>query len=184
MLTRSFSYSAYAKLIHLATNTPIDIASVPAGEEPNNFTIFTSSQQELSFVRQYYDNSTRTVYPFLTAIIDVKDGTVQGITWDDACVFCANSRCDENLFDFNGNRVDQEESGQPTACCRIELSECEEAFTSGGDTNPCDIVLYVVWTGTASDGRQFLSSGFRFSAFPKQQITDRIDDLLPEVLQS
>ena len=53
-----------------------------------NITLSVSSQNGLSYLRTYYNATTKKVFPFLTAIITVDEGTITGITWDDACVFC------------------------------------------------------------------------------------------------
>jgi hypothetical protein len=36
------------------------------------------------------------------AVIDVQDGVVQGIAWDDASIFCGKDEAERNTFDFNG----------------------------------------------------------------------------------
>ena len=43
----------------------------------------------------------------------------------------------------------------------------------------CDLLLYVVWTGTDSQGKDFRSSAYRFSAFPAQSWLDRLSQNLP-----
>ena len=43
-----------------------------------------------------------------------------------------------------------------------------------------DILVYVVWTGDDKNGKAFQSSNFRYSAFPEQNIKDRITDSLPD----
>ena len=53
-----------------------------------NITIHAAAQDMLSFLRVYFDPKESRVFPFLTAVIDVSSGIVQGIAWDNACVFC------------------------------------------------------------------------------------------------
>src|SRR5210317_2452400 len=48
--------------------------------------IFAMSQAALSFQRRYFDATTNFIFPYLTIIVDVVDGVVRGIAWDDACV--------------------------------------------------------------------------------------------------
>lgn len=141
----------------------------------------------LSYLRVWYqgpddfpDVENRKVYPHLTAIIDVKDGNVRGITWDDACVFCSRFACDEITYDFNGARQNKDSAEQLTGGCGNEIRECEEKHAAGG--TDCDIVLYVVWTGTDADGKALLSSASRFSAFPAQEIKDRFSQNLPQAV--
>jgi hypothetical protein len=143
--------------------------------EDKNITVNASSQSGLSFLRLWYDATNKRIYPFLTAIIDVKDGTVTGITWDDACVFCGGfgDSCDEDTYDFDGNPVDEDEAGQVTKGCWIKQDDCK------GNPSKCDLQLYVVWTGTDSGGKAMQSQASRFSLFPAQELGDRISQIVP-----
>jgi hypothetical protein len=144
----------------------------------NNITLGVASQSSLSFLRVYYSAVTGHIYPYLTAIIDVSGGHVNGITWDNACVFCGGGQCEENTFNFDGVSQTQKSSGQPTSSCFITTEECNKLIAEK-NTN-CDLLLYVVWTGTDARGDAFLSSAYRFSAFPSQQIQDRLTRNLPQ----
>jgi len=135
------------------------------------------SAYRLSFQRMFYGGGR--VFPYLTAIIDVQKGVVKGITWDDACLFCSKSRCEENTYDFNGNMGNQEMFKQPTKGCFLETAECVAMLA---DSQPrCDITLYVVWTGDDADGRALQSSAFRFSAFPAQELQNRVGSYIPDL---
>lgn len=136
-----------------------------------NVTVGTAAGTFISFLRLYSDTTNNKIYPFLTAIINVDNGVVTGITWDDACVFCPNRDCDEITYDYNGDLQTQQTSGQPSAGCFLETSSCKD--------RACDLLLYVVWTGTDSGGRAFQSSAYRFSAFPKQDWGDTVNDIIP-----
>jgi hypothetical protein len=118
----------------------------------------------------YYDHDKGRVFPFLTAIIDVRAGVVAGIAWDNACVFCASDLCLENTFNFAGQIATNLE-GQSKGCYLVK-SACEAMKAKGG--TECNIKLFVVWTGTDSKGEAFHSSANRFSAFPPGEIQDRI----------
>jgi hypothetical protein len=146
--------------------------------EGNNITLGAASQQALSFLRVYYSPVEKLIYPYLTAIVNVKKGKVIGITWDDACLFCGGfNQCRENTYNFNGVPQTKESSGQSTKSCSIPTDECQSSSSS----TACDITLYVVWTGTDAQGRALLSSANRFSAFPAQRIRDRITRTLPDI---
>jgi len=136
----------------------------------SNVTVFASSGQSLSFVRKYYDEGVG-VFPYLTAIVDVQDGVVKGIAWDDASIFCGQDRSDENTFDFSGQEAKPKE---PTKGCFLTRDECETLHAAG--SSECDLTLYVVWTGTDSKGMYFKSSSRRFSAFSPKQIKDQLKD--------
>mmetsp|Transcript_24314 Transcript_24314/g.30584 ORF Transcript_24314/g.30584 Transcript_24314/m.30584 type:complete len:239 (+) Transcript_24314:120-836(+) len=132
--------------------------------------IFASSQKKLSFQRKYYDKNFG-IFPHLTAIIDVKDGIVQGIAWDDACVFCGNDLCKENTYRFDGSPASLRE---PTKGCYIPISDCDAIHNNGGDK--CNLKIHVVWTGTDVDGKYLTSSNKRFSLFQPKQIQDYVKD--------
>jgi hypothetical protein len=157
------------------TTSPFNLAS-------KNITLGVASQDQLSFLRRYYDFDSGLVYPYLTAIIDVKDGEVIGITWDDACVFCGSDKCEENTLDFNGVEATQKSSGQPTKGCYITQEDCNTVVAEDSRTD-CDLLIYVVWTGTDSDGKTFQSAANRFSNFPSQELQTRLQDNLPKVAQ-
>ena len=136
-------------------------------------------QLSLSYQKWYF-NGGEKVFPYLTAIIDVKQGVVKGITWDDATVFCGKSEAEPNTFDYNGTMGTEQSFGQPVEGCFLMKDETCVPDAAGGGTQ-CDLLLYVVWTGTDSAGNAFLSSSFRFSAFPNQNWSDRILNSLPDV---
>lgn len=141
----------------------------------NTLTVGVGVQESLSFLRIWKNDEK--IYPHLTAIIDVRDGVVLGITWDDACIFCGGFQCDQITYDFNGNIQDRDSAGQPTGGCGITFSDCNSKHQDDG--TDCDIVFYVVWTGTDVDGKALLSSANRFSAFPAQELSDRFTQNLP-----
>jgi hypothetical protein len=151
----------------------------------STLTVGVGVQSSLSFLRvwaqgaaDFPDADQLNVYPHLTAIIDVKDGVVRGITWDDACVFCGGFECEQVTYDYNGNIQNKDTAGQPTGGCPIAQSECVEKQTDG--LTDCDLTLHVVWTGTDVDGKSLLSSAFRYSAFPAQELSDRFTQNLPD----
>lgn len=130
----------------------------------------------MSFQKLYYNSAENKVYSTLTAIIDVEDGVVKGISWDDGCIFCKSSECDENTYFFNGtvaNPVDDAGS------CGNTVDECSVAAADADSEIDCDLFLYVVWTGTDSNGRAFKSAAYRFSAFPTQELGDNFDISIP-----
>jgi len=141
---------------------------------PGNITVHAESQSALSFQKLYYGGDEK-VFPYLTAIITVNEGIVTGITWDNACVFCTAEECKDNTLGYNGEMATTEVAQQPVGACPIPIEECNTS-----DDTQCDLLLYVVWSGTDSNGRDFMSSANRFSAFPKQSWSDRINLGLPD----
>lgn len=143
-----------------------------------NLTVHTAAQNMLSFLRVYYDPVEFRIYPFLTAVVDVEGGVVQGLAWDDACVFCSKSRCLENMYNFDGKLASELGVSSPSKGCYFTEEECNKIQAEGG--TDCDITLYAVWTGTDADGKSFQSSGNRFSAFPPGRLQDRLLNQLPD----
>jgi len=99
--------------------------------------------------RRYFDGSnldqnvlTDIIVPFWTAIINLKDGIVTEIIWDDGCYGCASDYCIEQTCGINHNK------------CRAQ----------GGSSN-CDLKVYLAWFGTDKNGRYLTSAGKRLSRF-------------------
>ena len=129
----------------------------------------------ISFQKKYYDSAKKQVFPFLTAVIDVKDGVVMGVAWDDASIFCGLNKVDRNTLDFEGQTGDEKKFEQVVEGCYFTAEECTTK------SEGCDLLLHVVWTGTDAKGRSFLSSSYRYSAFPPQEWGDRLVGILPDV---
>ena len=145
--------------------------------------IFAASQSALSFQRRYYDATTNFIFPYLTIIVDVVDGVVRGIAWDDACVFCEKRQCIPNTYNFDGTEATSEQASQPTNGCYLTKSICEVFQAAKNDI--CDLKLYVVWTGTDVNGNVLMSSDTRFSAFPPNRVQEKVvgsyDSILGDV---
>ena len=143
----------------------------------NTITVGVVSQTSLSFLRTYFDGDN--VYPFFTAIIDVEDGVIRGITWDDSCVFCNSKNCLETTYNFNGEIQDSDSAGQPTSSCYITKEACDQLVQDNPAATECDLTLYVVWSGTDRHGKALQSQAFRFSAFPVQDLSERLASAIP-----
>lgn len=125
----------------------------------------------------YGNGSSIYTIPLYTVIINVADGQVASITWDDGCFFCASNGgdCIPNALDVNTSSpiTDSEEFRG----CRQPSDYCYPASTvttnASIDTNvtetlpqsPCDLKVFVVWTGTDKNGQYMTSAGKRFSRF-------------------
>jgi len=144
--------------------------------------LHVESNTTLSFIRRWYDQDQGRIFPYLTAVVNVREGIVQGIAWDDACLFCSPSstRCMENTYNFNGTEATN--ISEPTKGCWVTKEECDKAHAAGEQV--CDIKVYAVWSGTDSNGVAFTSFGYRFSAFPTDQVTNAFRDLAADYLNS
>mmetsp|Transcript_3079 Transcript_3079/g.5938 ORF Transcript_3079/g.5938 Transcript_3079/m.5938 type:complete len:400 (-) Transcript_3079:388-1587(-) len=148
----------------------------------NSTHVFAASQTSLSFLRRYYDQTTKRIYPYLTAILDVQQGLVRGIAWDDACVFCEQAECNANTYNLNGSLATTEEIRQPVNGCSYSKNECRLFVKDGSDI--CDLKLHVVWTGTDVDGKVLLSSDSRPSAFPPNRIQENVKGRYDKMVKS
>lgn len=143
----------------------------PSSDFRGHKTIGAASQSQISFLRGFFDHDERRIFPYLLIIIDVRDGIVQGITWDEACLFCGAGRCEENTYDYNGQLRTRSEIGQYTKGCYFTKDECD---AEPEESEKCDITISVVWTGTDKNGQSFQSAASRYSLFPVQSVTDQI----------
>lgn len=165
--------NSYTRMVQ---NGDIDFGN---GNPWANISVFASSSSGISFLRHYYEQETERIFPHLTAIIDLNDGEVEGIAWDDACVFCGRKSCVENTYDFNGNQ--RSELKEPTKGCFMTKTECDEIISANPTSRQCDLSLFVVWTGDDKSGNVMSSSSSRFSAFAPQHIEDAWKEKLDDV---
>lgn len=133
--------------------------------------------------------------PMYTAIIQLVQGKVSSITWDDGCFFCASNGpdCIHSTFNTNSSSALADDS---QVACRSTYDTCypfgststaaavspgaspspsstpsatPSVQTATSKTNstadPCDLKVYVVWTGTDSTGAYLKSAGRRFSRY-------------------
>lgn len=136
-------------------------------------TAHVSVQKKVSFLKMYREKTSGRIYPHLTIIVDVNEGVVEGMAWDDGCVFCSSDRCEQNTYSFNG---DMYTDLPPTKACYLEKDECDDIVNKGG--TECDLTLHVVWEGTDKNGKVLTSSNKRFSAFEPKQMKDQFTDAL------
>lgn len=94
-----------------------------------------------------------------TAIMHVKEGELEGITWDNGCFFCDEDS--DACVDTSMTR-----DGEPIASGALAGKGCAQSTAKcGQDPVLCGLKVYVVWTGTDKNGRFLTSAGTRFSRF-------------------
>lgn len=140
-----------------------------------NVAVHVESMGVTSFQKLYRqeDPAGRT-FSTLTAIINLEQGVVTGITFDNGCVLCDNSeRCVENTYDYLGQPY---EGVGATSDCFLTDAEC--ATNSQVDPKACQLSVYVTWTGTDAKGHYLTSSSRRFSLFSAYSVNSYVNGLL------
>lgn len=133
-------------------------------------TISLGSQGVVSYQKIYRTMNTGgrgITYPLLMAIIFVDSGNVVSVLWDDTCNWCSSDHCSHNTMDYAG--VNAPSFG---GNCWLEDHRCYVSGTSGNTTVNalCDLRVYVVWTGTDSEGKYLSSAAGRFSRIDPTQL--------------
>jgi len=107
-------------------------------------------------------------FPAYTAIVQLDNGVPTSISWDDGCFFCddAGPRCAANAVP----RSDGKALDGRLKSCFMTAEECGPVGDGGGSDgavqgSPCDLKVFVVWTGTDADGGFLTSAGRRFSRY-------------------
>lgn len=90
-----------------------------------------------------FDSGNQYVVPFYTMIVELQDGMVKALTWDDGCYGC---------------------EGDSAACvdgytCGVSTEVCQK------EEKDCDLKLYLGWFGTDKGGNYLTSAGKRLSRF-------------------
>ncbi len=126
------------------------------------------SNSALSFMKRFRgkasDGTTSVTFPHLTAVIAVDNGDITGITWDDGCYFCLEDTCEENSY-----KLSAELNPSGGKSCYVNDAECLNA--EGLVSEQCALSVYVVWTGTDSEGKSLKSAQMRFSQFLSFSLT-------------
>lgn len=124
--------------------------------------------------------------PLYTVIIGMNRGEIEYIAWDDGCFFCAENGADciSTALNLNGtaevndrglrgcrqemdtSKSPPQDSCYPTVDTSVGNSTNATASVSGANvTSPCDLKVFVTWTGTDRHGKFMRSSGQRFSRY-------------------
>nr|CCA20136.1 conserved unknown protein putative [Albugo laibachii Nc14] len=127
------------------------------GGNPEGASVSVSSLGNRTLYKRYAHENVR--FPYLTAIISVKQGLVQGVTWDDGCFFCSRDACLPNLYSSITNTSLQ--LPHQGFSCYTNTSICNDTVSA------CDLTIYIGWTGTDKDGNYLSSAGLRMSQFQK-----------------
>ena len=112
------------------------------------------SEGQISYQKRYrttLSGDKAVTFPMNVAIVNVEMGEVTGITWDYGCFNCGADTCTKNTYNYKGATHEGEDE------CYMEDADC--------NSNKCDMVVYVVWSGTDVNGNYLLSQQKRLSNF-------------------
>ena len=102
------------------------------GANPEGAYITLSSLTATSFMKLYAKSGR--YFSILTAIISVKMGNIQGITWDDGCPYCEETFCTGNTYLRPDKLLVNNEVGSGESCY-FDSGTCAEKDGS------CDLVV-------------------------------------------
>ena len=167
----------------------VDSLNVTAGENCTDSTFYsvfdvTAFGVSSPYPRLYktfaYDQcsgsaSSMETIPLYTVIVIADKGIVSAITWDDGCLACADNgpNCIYNAVDVNTSQVYRGDIGlrgcyEDAATCAptpIDTSALPNATNYNFTSSPCDLKVFVTWTGTDRNGAFFTSAGERLSRY-------------------
>lgn len=120
-----------------------------------------------SFTKLYRStvNDANVTFPYFTIIVAMDDGLVESLTWDDGCHFCASSSCTDATFKLDGTP----QTTDVNRDCFLTDAACLQGSTV---SEACLLTVYVVFSGTDSNGISMESSNLRFSRFRQGNLDD------------
>jgi len=173
----SFSRGAYDIEVDEFSRMVVENSWATAGTDPligqfgDDVTIHVQVGGKKSFQKLFRHSldGQPVTFPYMTIIIDLQDGKVENLVWDDGCHFCSSNRCIPATRDFDGNVVTED-----------FLDDCyladEDCITGTTVSEACTLTVYVVFAGTDSNGIAMESANLRFSRFREGALSDFADD--------
>jgi len=122
---------------------------------------------------------TTLYFPVLTAILQVDEGKLVNITWDDGCYFTDGSvsssvqDCVTNAYAINSTAALEMDEVEPPAR-GSDTGLTQESCDSELDFF-CDLAVYIAWTGRDKNGNYFASAGRRFRIFRDYALQPQYD---------
>jgi len=142
----------------------IGVTSMGVGLKDSAYRIYKNISYYPATFSSEYTTSVQVI-PVLTAIIQVKNGAVTGVDWDDGCFFCSEGDPECTAYALNSSYSVSPTGESSFSCAQSNFTSSCVQETSTPFTNVCDLKLYVVWSGTDSQGNSFASAGLRFSQY-------------------
>ncbi|EWS72669.1 hypothetical protein TTHERM_000727808 (macronuclear) [Tetrahymena thermophila SB210] len=121
----------------------------------------------LTYIRQDTPTAGSTttpyVFPIFSAVIQITNGKITGIDWDNGCWNGSSPTVCKQLtvstLDSKGNQTTYSESNN-------YITDCTNNSTDGS----CDPKVYISWMGTDSNGNYMTSAGLRMSRFQSYSV--------------
>mmetsp|Transcript_70035 Transcript_70035/g.195970 ORF Transcript_70035/g.195970 Transcript_70035/m.195970 type:complete len:169 (+) Transcript_70035:705-1211(+) len=138
--------------VDYSADTLTSALGVSSGQE---LFMHVESEGQFSYQKRYrttLGNAQAVTFPLNVAIVNMDMGEVTGITWDYGCFNCGSDSCAKNTYNYKGGTHSDGE-----AECYMNDADCS--------SNKCDMVVYVVWSGTDVNGNYLLSQQKRLSNF-------------------
>ncbi|CAD7971075.1 unnamed protein product [Amoebophrya sp. A120] len=112
---------------------------------------------------QLYRNGQGLLVPFVSLVINIEDGNIKSLVFDNICPNCSDNQClpSQQHLDADYAPVGSPRSSSKT--CSLETAVLQQAQ---------DFKIFVTWAGTDKNGRHCKSSAFRFSRFAGATLSD------------
>lgn len=104
--------------------------------------------------------------PFVSAVVNLRDGAIHSIVWDNLCANCGSSECATSQAALDDKMVPSGAYRESSGTCGVTATEL------AGKERATDFKVFLTWAGTDVDGRPAKSSAFRFSKFAGATLRD------------
>ncbi|CAD7958410.1 unnamed protein product [Amoebophrya sp. A25] len=111
---------------------------------------------------QIYRQGSKIV-PFVSLVINVSEGAVKSLVWDNLCPNCSDDACLRSQTALDEKYEPTGEARDVSKTCSQDTSGLEQAH---------DFKIFLTWAGTDVNGRHCKSSAFRFSRFAGSTLSD------------
>lgn len=95
----------------------------------------------------------------LSLVVNLRDGVVHSLVWDNGCAACGPQRCMKSALGLDPVTMLPGNEKENSGSCGQTHVHC------GSDKATCDLNVLVTWAGTDKNGRHLQSAGRRLSKF-------------------
>uniref|UniRef100_A0A7S3UNI9 Uncharacterized protein n=1 Tax=Heterosigma akashiwo TaxID=2829 RepID=A0A7S3UNI9_HETAK len=138
--------------------------------ETGEIAISIGYMESFSYQKLYRKDSN--TFPLFQIVFVLDEGVVEGVTWDDGCLYCSGSSCTENTYEYDGSLYTS--ADLPGKDCYLADASCVDSATDEV-LDFCQLEVYLAWAGTDQDGRNLRSAERRLSAFRGGSVGSYVD---------